>query len=88
MLNAFQYKFIQPILVNEYIEGNLLKCTFKTANEEQPIQATHVLILDFPFPNNQLMLSSKLLKEGVINAFKNISNAYHWNGKRWEYIIS
>lgn len=40
------YEVLKPILVSENIDGNVLKCVFKAANQTEPLEAQFVFTPD------------------------------------------
>ncbi len=140
MTTEFNYKYIKPLLKEENLDGNILKCTFQASNQDLPLVAKHVLILSelddesndlivsknesfkissawkslfksnqkkekvvsiydqIPLTGNQRLLenrtlnptennnlSTKIIKEAVVNAFKNIASYYVFDGNQWVY---
>ena len=88
MIHSEPYDFIKiSPLINEWlIDGCLLICKFKTLNPNKFIEAKFVLI-DYPKGVNMFYCNSNVntsIKEGLVNAFKNIENYYNWNGYEWE----
>ncbi len=140
MSTEFDYKYIKPLLKDENLEGNILKCTFQAINQSEPMVAKHVLIVaeqenelvdstksystqykmskawnslfksstekivsiydQIPLTGNQRLLenkisnqpietefkiTSKIIKESVVYAFKNIAIYYTFDGSKWIY---
>ena len=138
MSTEFDYKYIKPLLKEDNLEGNILKCTFQAINQTEPLVAKHVLVVaeqdieiidstksyttqhkiskawhslfnpptekidsiydQIPLTGNQRLLenrisnqpidfriTSKLLKQSVVFAFKNIASSYTFDGSKWVY---
>jgi hypothetical protein len=138
MTKEFDYKYIKPLLKDDNLEGNILKCTFQATNQDEPLVAKHVLVVteqeneitdstksfstqhkiskvwnslfkptskkidsiydQIPLTGNQRLLenrisnqhidfriTSKLLKQSVVFAFKNIAPYYRFDGSKWIY---
>lgn len=138
MASEYTYKYIKPLLKEECLIGNILKCTFQAPNQKLPLEAKHVLIISenedefkdvevskthntklsiawnslfksqknntvsiyeqIPLTGNQRLLENRLsnvshnyhlstniIKEAVVNAFKNIAAYYVFDGTKWIY---